>query len=191
VPAGAREGDFVVVHVVENRGSGGAISAPSTVLPLGPEVNDGTSLGSRLYLYEVPAAPPPGLTFYGQFPQMSGTATAYRSVASADQVAHVVETGRDATHPVAAIPTEEGWHVLLVADRIDQRRARPSTWTVDDALTERLDAGGSNEGRSAVSQAVGDTGAPAQEGGRSYEATASQASPYAVTALVTLVGAGG
>jgi pectate lyase len=189
LPAGASEGDDVLVHVVENRGTGGAISAPSTVVPLGPEVNDGSSLGSRLYLYEVPAAPPPGLTFYGQFPQMSGTATAYRSVASADQVAHVVEKSRDATHPVAATTTEKAWHVLLAGDRIDQRRARHSTWTVDDALTERQDAGGSNGGRSAVSQAVGDTGVPAPAGDLSYGATTSQASPYAVTALVALLAA--
>jgi pectate lyase len=191
MPPGVAAGDDLILHVVENRGTGGVIAAPAAATPLGAEVNDGSSLGSRTYLYEVPATPPSGLTFSGKFTQMSVSATAYRSVGAAVQLAHVAETSRDSTHPVLATSTSVGWHVVLGSDRIDQRRARPSAWTLDTRLTERLDAGGTNGDRVALSQVVGDTGADVPAGVVGYGASANQESPYAITALVMLTGEAG
>lgn len=191
LPPGVVEGDDVVVHVVENKGRGGGIVAPAAAVPLGAEVDDGSSLGSRIYLYEVPANPPAGLTFSGSFSQMSGTASAYRSVGSVSQVAHVVETGSDAAHPVTGVTSQAGWHVVLGSDRIYVPGARPSSWTLQAGLTERRDAGGFNGGKSALSQVVGDTGTPVTTGSWTYDTSASQASKYAITALVCLTPATG
>lgn len=191
LPSGLAQGDDVVLHVVENKGTGGAIVAPAAAVPLGPEVDDGSSLGSRLYLYDVPANPPAGLTFSGSFSQMSGTASAYRGAATVRQVAHAAELSTDAAHPVSGTTTQGGWNVVLAADRIYVSGARASTWTLDTGLVERNDFGGDNSGSSALSQAVGDTGAPVPAGATTYAATASQASKYAVTALVSLAGGTG
>ena len=191
LPDGATEGDQVVIHVVENKGTGGAITGPPAAVPLGAEVNDGSSLGSRLYVYEVAATPPAGFTFSGDFSQMSATATAYRSVGSVSQVAHAVDTGRDAAHPVAGTASTDGWRMVLGSDRIYERNARHSTWTLGSELIERTDAGGSNGGRSALSQVVGDTGTPVPAGAGEHDVTATQASKYAITALVSLAGATG
>ena len=188
LPSGVTEGDDVVIHVAENKGTGGGITAPPAAVPLGAEVDDGSSLGSRLYLYEVPADPPAGLTFSGSFSEMSGTASAYRSVGSVTQVAHVIDKGQDAAHPVAATTTGAGWHVVLGSDRLYVRNARPSSWTLGTGLTERQDAGGFNGGKSALSQVVGDSGGPVPAGAQSYDVSASQASKYAITALVSLAG---
>ena len=191
LPSGLAQGDDVVLHITENKGRGGAIVSPAAAVPLGPEVNDGSSLGSRLYLYDVPADPPAGLTFSGSFSQMSGTASAYRGVSTVTEVAHVAELSSDAAHPVAGTTTNGGWNVVLAGDRIYVTAARSSRWTLGTGLVERMDAGGDNSGRSALSQVVGDTGAPVPAGAKSYPATASQASKYAVTALVHLAGGTG
>lgn len=191
LPSGLAQGDDVVIHVIENKGSGGAIVSPAAAVPLGAEVDDGSSLGSRLYLYEVPASPPAGLTFSGSFSEMAGTASAYRGVASVSQVAHLVETGTDAAHPVTGTTTGAGWNVVLGSERLYVSGARPSTWTLGAGLSERQDAGGFNSGKSALSQVVGDTGAPVPAGAKTYEATASQPSKYAITALVNLSGSAG
>ena len=94
----------------------------------------------------------------------------------------------DAAHPVAGTTTEGGWNVVLASERIYVSGARPSKWTLGTGLTERKDAGGYNYGSSALSQVVGDTGAPVPAGAKSYAAMASQASKYAVTALVNIAG---
>ncbi len=160
LPTGLAQGDVVVLHVIENKGTGGAIVSPAAAVPLGPEVDDGSSLGSRLYRYDVPANAPAGLTFSGAFSQMAGTASAYRGASTVSQVAHVAEQSTDAAHPVTGTTTAGGWNVVLASDRIYVSGARQSTWTLGAGLVERKDAGGDNSGSSALSQAVGDTGAP-------------------------------
>jgi hypothetical protein len=188
VPAEVAEGDVVLVHVVENKGYLDDIEAPSQVEALGDEVDDGSSLGSRLYVYEVPADPVESLTFSGDFSQMSATATAYRGASEVTVMAHDADSGRDEDHPVSGTVTPGGWNVVLGSDRIYERGARTSTWRVDDSLTERLDAGGSNGGKSALSQVVADTGAAASSDEVGYDLSASQDTKYAVTALVSLTG---
>jgi pectate lyase len=190
LPSGLVEGDTVLLHVVENKGKEAAIVSPAAAVPLGPEVDDGSSIGSRIYRYDVPADPPSGLTFSGSFSQMSGTATAYRGVSTAVQVAHVVEPSGDAAHPVTGNPTDASWNVVLAADRMYVSGAHPSTWTLDAETVERMDAGGSNSGKSALSQVVGDTGGAVSPGEKSFAATASQASKYAASAIVSLGTAG-
>lgn len=183
MPPGTEPGDDVVLYVQENKGTGSAITHPSTVTPLGVEVNDGSSLGARTYTHAVTAGSPASFTFTGAFSQMGVHAVAYEGATTVTQVALTTETGSDAAHPVTGTTTATAVNLVMAGDRKYATGAQPSTWMLDAALTERAEGAGPKDG-SAFSTVVGDTPTTVAAGAKTYAATASQTSGYAFTALI-------
>ncbi len=183
-PSGLLAGDKIVFHVSENKGTGGSITAPSSVTALASEVNDGTSMGGRTYVHTVSASSPASWTFSGSaFSQMQVSAVAYRGAGAISEVAHRADSNENNSHSVWGTSTASAVLVYMGADRVYASGAVPNSWTLDTRLTERLEGAGPKSG-SAFSAAVGDTGAPVAAGDYDIAANVGVATPYAVMALI-------
>jgi hypothetical protein len=187
LPAGLVAGDKVLVSAQEDLGTGTAITGPTAAVPLAPEFNDGSSIGSRLYVYTVPASGPVvSLSFTSGSALMTASAHAFRNAGAITQVAAVAEGSNDALHPVAGTTTADAVNVVLANDRIykSSGTAVCSTWVLDAALVEKQDRCGTRLPKDTLTHAVGVTSGVVAAGSKRYAATANQVTPYAITQLV-------
>ncbi len=186
-PNGLLDGDKVLIWVQENKGniSGATISAPGSVTAVGAEKDDGSSLGARVYQHTVSSTSPNSFTFTagGSVSQMGAALVVYRGAGTVDLIDIDSEASDDATHPVAATTTAEALNVVFAGDRKYATGATPSTWTLGQGLSEHGEGQGPKSG-SAFSMVIGDTVCHQVAGAKTYAATASQSTPYALTGLV-------
>jgi hypothetical protein len=126
------------------------------------------------------------LSFTSGSALMTASAHAFRNAGAIAQVAAVAESSSDALHPVAGTTTADAVNVVYANDRIykSSGTAVCSTWVLQASLAEKQDRCGTRLPKHALTQAVGVTSGVVAAGSKTYAATASQVSPYAITQLV-------
>ncbi len=186
-PTGTAAGDKIIFNVEEPQGTGGTIGHTGAATPLSAEVNDGSSMGRRVYTYDVPTS---GAVSSFTFTATSGNvltvhAVTVRNAGTVTHIATVGESTVDTTHPVTGTTTANALNLVFAGDRgyVSSGTASCSTFTLDSALNEKADACQAS-GNTALTSVVGVTPNLVAAGSKTYSATSSLASSYALTTLL-------